>query len=228
MKKDLFRQTLLIGLAIVMVLSLAACGANKKTSAPENHTNPIETGTPSKEESVSDENGRKAADVYSYDISGKEDVTVESLVFNEDVTVTGENGKISFLNCVFNGDIINKGGEGAQVYVWQDCEFADGSECILDPALEEATMDTNLPKFMIFCAMPNVSCEKLGAVISFAEQAIKLNGEDYPIDAAEFFINESTGELAPYSDQEANVHNVAKWIEGGAPVLMHVAVLAAE
>lgn len=221
MKKNLFRKTLLIILAIAMLLTLAACSVKDKPSESGDNT------APSGEDSETDENGRTAADIYSYDISGEE-VIVENLVFNEDVTVTGENGRLSFINCEFNGDIINKGGEGARIALLQDCEIADGSECILDSSLEEATMDTDLPKFMIFCAMPNVSCENMGAVVSFAEQAIKLNGEEFPIDEAEFFMDDSTGEFDSYSGQEANMHNVAKWVEGGENVLMHMAILAAE
>lgn len=211
-----------IGLAVMMVLCLAACSKKEEPAVPEKPAASAEAKAPA----TSSEN--KASAPCSYDLSGQENLTVENLVFDEDVTVTGENGKITFLNCAFNGNIINKGGEGARVCLWQDCTFADSSECILDPALEEATMDTDLPKFMIFCTMPNVSCEKLGAVISSAEQAIRLNGEEHPIEAAEFHINETTGEFIPYSGQEANAHNVAKWIEGGEAVQMHVAVFAAE
>ena len=89
-------------------------------------------------------------------------------------------------------------------------------------------MDTDLPKFMIFCEMPEVSCETLGAVITSADQAIRLNGTSHPISEAALFSNEQTGELGPYSGQEATAHNLAKWVENGESVQMHVAVLAAE
>ena len=50
-----------------------------------------------------------------YDITGKSDFSVADTTFDRDVVITGEGGSVTFVNCVFNGNIINKGGEGARV-----------------------------------------------------------------------------------------------------------------
>ena len=168
---------------------------------------------------------RELAEVYEFDLSGQ-DIIVNGQVFDGDITITGENGQISFFNCAFNGKVINQGGEGARVFINGDCAFADGAECILDSALKEATIETDLPKFLIFCEMPNVSCVNSGAVVTLADQPIRLNGESYAIGSAELFINEMTGESGAYDGQEANFHNFAKWVEGGADVQMHIALFS--
>jgi predicted small lipoprotein YifL len=208
----------LAGLLLLLVLSLAACGAKEP---PQPETAPAEGPG-------ADQAGRTQADVFAYDLSGEEMAVVENLIFQEDVTISGEHGRIAFQNCLFQGSLIHRGGEGARVFLDEDCAFDDGAACLLEPVIQEATMDTDLPKFLIFCDMPEVTCETLGAVITSADQAIRLNGASCPISEAALFSNEQTGELGPYSGQEATAHNVAKWVENGEHVQMHIAVLAAE
>ena len=55
---------------------------------------------------------------------------------------------------------------------------------------------------------------------------IEFNGEKYPIENAEFFNIDSTDEIVPFTGQEANMHNVAKWAENGEEVNFHLAILA--
>jgi len=161
-----------------------------------------------------------------YDITGKSDFTVADATFNGDVIIKGEGGSVTFVNCVFNGDLINKGGEGARVILAEDCKFADASECVIDSSLKEATMETDLPKILIFGEAPPVSCSNCGAVITLAENEIEFNGEKYPIENAELFNIDATSEIVPYTGQEANMHNVAKWIENGEEVHFHLAIFA--
>ena len=161
-----------------------------------------------------------------YDITGKSDFSVADTTFNGDVVITGEGGSVSFVNCVFNGNIINKGGEGARVMLMGDCKFAEGSECVIDSSLKEATLDTDLPKFLIFCEAPSISCTNSGAVLTLAENVIEFNGEKHLIENAELFNDDATGEIVPFSGQEANLHNVAKWTENGEEIHFHLAIFS--
>ena len=165
-------------------------------------------------------------DAVEYDITGKSDFTVADTTFNGDIVVTGEGDSVAFVNCVFNGNIINKGGEGARVIIAEDCKFSDSSECVIESSLIEATMETDLPKFLIFCEVPSVSCKTCGAVVSVSENEIEFNGKKYAIENAELFNIDATGEIIPFSGQEANMHNVAKWTENGEEINLHLAILA--
>jgi len=159
-----------------------------------------------------------------YDITGKSDLSVTDTTFDGDVIITGEGGIISFVNCVFNGNIVNKGGEGARVFLLEGCEFADDSVCVIESSLEEATFESDLPKFLVFCEAAPISCENAGAVITFPENEIEFNGKKYPIENAELFNDETTGEIVPFSGQDASLHNVAKWTENGEEILLHLAI----
>ena len=166
--------------------------------------------------------GKNAA--VKYDITGKSDFSVADTTFDGDVIITGEGGAVVFVNCVFNGKIIHQGGEGARVMLAEDCKFAEDSVCVIESSLKEATMETDLPKFMFFGKAPSVSCKNSGAVLTLAENVIDFNGKKYPIEKAEFYNNDATGEIVPFTGQEVNFHNVAKWTENGEEVLLHLAI----
>ena len=104
------------------------------------------------------------------------------------------------------------------------CEFADNVECIIDNDIENATMETSVPKFMIFDKPINVVCDNCGAVVASAEYSIMLNGEEYPISSSDYFMNESTGEFDEYSGQDAAYHNCCMWQENGQETAMHIAI----
>lgn len=168
--------------------------------------------------------GKKEA--VEYDITGKSDLTVADTTFDGDIVITGAGGSIAFVNCVFNGDMINKGGEGARVIITEGCKFAEDSVCVIDSSVKEATVETDLPKFLIFGEAPSVSCKNSGAVLTLSENVIEFNGEKYPVENAEFFNIDSTSEIVPFTGQEANMHNVAKWTENGEEINFHLAILA--
>jgi len=168
--------------------------------------------------------GKKEA--VEYDITGKSDFSVTDTTFNGDVVIKGEGGSVTFVNCVFNGNIINKGGEGARVIFVEGCKFSENSECVIESSLKEATLETDLPKFLIFCEAPSVSCKNCGAVLTLSENEIEFNGEKYPIENAEYFNIDATDEIVPFSGQEANMHNVAKWTENGEEINFHLAIFA--
>ena len=166
---------------------------------------------------------RVPAEVYEFDLSG-EDIVVENQIFDGDVVISGENGVISFFNCEFNGYLINAGGEGARVSIMEDCVFAEGVACVLETTIVEATMETDLPKFFIFCEMPEVICETSGAIVTTADKPIRLNGEEFPIESATHYLNEETGEIGEYAGQEAAIQNYSMWIENGVKVVYHFAI----
>ena len=165
-------------------------------------------------------------EAVEYDITGKSDFSVTDAIFDGDVLITGERGSVTFINCAFNGNIVNKGGEGARVIIAENCKFAENSECVIESALKEATLETDLPKFLIFCKAPAVSCKNSGAVLTLSENEIEFNGKKYPIENAELYNNDATGEILPFSGQEVNFHNVAKWTENGEEVNLHLAIFA--
>ena len=106
------------------------------------------------------------------------------------------------------------------------CKFAADTECVIESSLKEATLETDLPKFLIFGEAPSVSCKNAGAVLTFSENVIEFNGEKYSIENAELFNIDSTEEIVPYTGQEANMHNVAKWTENGEEIKFLLAILA--
>ena len=163
------------------------------------------------------------AEATEYDLTGT-DLTVADTTFDGDVVITGEGGAIVFTNCVFNGKVVNKGGEGARVLVMDDCQFGKDAACAIESSLKEATMETDLPKILFFCEAPAITCTNSGAVVALAEYAVNFNGEAYPIETAELFNDETTGDMVPYEGQEANFHNVAKWTENGEEILLHLAI----
>jgi len=166
------------------------------------------------------------SEAVEYDITGKSDFSVADTTFDGDVVITGEGGAITFVNCVFNGNIINKGGEGTRAILTEDCKFAEDSACVIDSSVKEATLETDLPKFLIFCEAPSVSCTNSGAVLTLSENEIEFNGEKYAIENAELFNIDTTDEIVPFSGQEANLHNVAKWTENGEEIRFHLAIFA--
>lgn len=203
------KKILIICLSLLLVLCMTACGSEVK---PAEKSNTAASAT---------------SEPVSFNLSKKED-NIDGKTFDGDVIITGDDGKLIFTSCTFNGNIISNGGEGAVVFVGDNCKFAKESKCIIDSTIKEATQDTNLPKFIILCEMPEVSCKNIGAVVAPANMAIRLNGSKYPIEAAEYYLNESTGDFAPYSGQESTMHNFAMWTENGKAVQMHIAVYTTE
>lgn len=165
-------------------------------------------------------------EAVEYDITGKSDFSVADTTFDGDVVIIGEGGSVAFVNCVFNGNIVNKGGEGARVMFAEDCKFSEDSECVIESSLKEATLETDLPKFLIFCEAPPISCKNCGAVLTLAENEIEFNGEKYHVENAELFNNDATGEIVPFTGQEVNFHNVAKWTENGEEINFHLAIFS--
>ena len=209
-------------LALSLLFSLCACGA-----APEAAPQPAEPPAPveSEPEQSTPEELRQIADVFEYATIEGEDNMVWGYIFEEDVTVTGDNGRVIFANCEFRKNIYNCCGEGGKVLLDDACILSESTECILDSTLKEAGDDTDLPKFLYFCEGVRVTCEGCGAAVTYADTPIAFNGESYSIDTAEFFTDENGTKFEPYSGQaEATMHNRCQYYQDGKLVEMHIAV----
>jgi len=171
---------------------------------------------------------RTVADTFEFEVS-EEGTFVENLIFDKDITVTGEKGRVMFANCVFNAGIVNECGEGAKVIILPGCEFGKDAKCVINSSLEDATLETDLPKFMLLCdEVPALECENAGAFVAFADKEMNVNGVKYTIDDALFFLNDATGDFGEYTKQEADMQNIAMWTENGEAVFMHVAIKTSE
>ena len=155
---------------------------------------------------------------------------VSGVMFSNEVAVYGDGSAVRFSGCTFNGDVINCGGVGTKVFVWNDCSFGENAQCRIENEIQEASTETDLPKFMIFCEQPEVFCGNAGAVVAPAGKSIRLNGVEYPVSSANQYLNEnSTDGIVPYNNQpadmHADMHNVAMWKQGEEEVtIMHVAI----
>lgn len=137
-------------LALSLLFSLCACGAAPQPAEPPT---PVE----SESEQSTPEELRQIADVFEYATIEGEDNMVWSYVFEEDVIVTGDNGRVIFANCEFKKNIYNCCGEGGKVLLDDACILSESTECILNSTLKEAGDDTDLPKFLYFCEGVNVT-----------------------------------------------------------------------
>ena len=163
-----------------------------------------------------------SADYYSLDnmnyvVGRDEDVTEE--VFYGDVIITGADGAIAFTDCTFNGKLINRGGEGAVVRLF-DCTFGEDAECIIDANLENPTLDSSVTKFMFFGdEVPAVTVLHDGAVVALPGRTIILNEHEYASeDAEEYYVDgDDSDNTVEYVDSIhgdlVSVHNVCTWVD---------------
>ena len=99
------KRILVLHLVLIMLMSLTACGSGGTQSQTDN--NPGNQQQEQSSGNTTDENGRSKATEFTYELDAEEERTVENLIFDEDVTISGDFGIIIFENCEFNGDIIN-------------------------------------------------------------------------------------------------------------------------
>ena len=142
-------------------------------------------------------------ETVEYDITGKSDFSVADTTFDGDVVIKGEGGSVTFENCVFNGNIINKGGEGARVILVEDCKFAEDSECIIESSLKEATLETDLPKFLIFCEAPSISCKNWALLSHFLKMRSNLTAKNTSSKMQNSIITTQQAKLFPSMDRKS-------------------------
>lgn len=207
------KRILALIFSLTMVMLLTACGGGE-TQPNTDNSDPGNQQQEQSSENTTDENGRSKATEFTFELDAEEERTVENLVFDEDVTISGDFGIIIFENCEFNGDIINTAEQFTRVILTNGTTV--NGECILRNTTKEATMDTPIPKF-ISSETLNIVCEEcIGAgIVDNAEANIIFNGKTYSISDAEYFLGPETDGVVPYEGQEANVLCVGQWWENG-------------
>lgn len=212
------KKFLALLLAVMMMLSLVACGGgDDEPSGSED--NPPSSGQQQEQssENTTDENGRSKATEFTFELAAEEERIVENLIFDEDVTVSGDFGIIVFENCEFNGDIISTAEQFTRIIL---SGTTVNGNCVFKNTIKEASMDYPMPKFISSNAL-NIVCEDcIGSyVLDGTEENITFNGETYSIDDVEFFYDANANELVPYEEQEASTIFIGQWWENGEKVL---------
>ena len=202
------KKILALTLALIMLMSLSACSGGGDTQSQADNSS----------SSQQDESGRSKATEFTFELAAEEERIVENLVFDEDVTISGDYGIIVFENCEFNGDIISTAEQFTRV-VLPDGTTVNGN-CVFKNTIKEASMDYPMPKFISPNTL-NIVCEDcIGSyVLDGTEKDLVFNGETYSIDDVEFFYDANTNELVPYEGQEASTLFVGQWWENGEKVL---------
>ena len=201
------KKILALTLASIMLMSLFGCSGGEDTQ-PQADNNPS---------SQQEETGRSKATEFTFELAEEEERIVENLIFDEDVTVSGDFGIIVFENCEFNGDIISTAEQFTRVIL---SGTTVNGNCVFKNTIKEASMDYPMPKFISSNAL-NIVCEDcIGSyVLDGTEENITFNGETYSMADVEFFYDANTNELVPYEGQEASALFVGQWWENGEKIL---------
>ena len=202
------KKTLALTLALIMLMSLSACsGGGDTQSQADNNSS-----------SQQEDNGRSKATEFTFELAAEEERTVENLIFDEDVTISGDFGIIIFENCEFNGDIINTADQFTRV-VLPDGTTVNGN-CVFKNTTKEANMDYPMPKFMSPNTLSIVCEDCIGSgILENTENSIVFNGETYSMADVESYYVADTNELVPYEGQDASTLFVGQWWENGEKVL---------
>lgn len=202
------KKFLALTLASIMLLSLFGCGSGEDTE-PQADNDPS---------SQQEESGRSKATEFTFALSEDEERIVEDLVFDEDVTVSGDFGIIVFENCEFNGDIISTAEQFTRV-ILSGGTTVNGN-CVFQNTIQEASMDYPMPKFISSDTLRIVCEDCIGSfILDGTEASIVFNGETYSMADVEFYYDADANELVPYEGQEVTSLFVGQWWENGEKVL---------
>ena len=202
------KKILALTLALTMLMSLSACGGGGDTQSQADNNS----------SSQQEDNGRSKATEFTFELAAEEERTVENLIFDEDVTISGDFGVIIFENCEFNGDIINTAEQFTRV-VLPDGTTVNGN-CVFKNTTKEANMDYPMPKFMSPNTLSIVCEDCIGSgILENTENSIVFNGETYSMADVESYYVADTNELVPYEGQDASTLFVGQWWENGEKVL---------
>ena len=196
------KKVLSVLLILSMVLCFVACG---------NQQEEAEQQVPEV-----DENGMSVATEFEFTIDPENEQLIDNLIFNEDVYINGDNGRIIFNKCEFNGKLINTSKEGAFVFISEWCTFGENFEAVIDNGIEESSMEASLSKFMLWQPM-DVTIKGAGAVTSIGAFDLTVNGKTYSKADAKFYMDEvNGGGIEEYDGtQEGNLLYVGSWKENG-------------
>jgi len=197
------KKLLALSLVLIMCLSFVACGSGDDAA-----NNPAQ-----------ENDGRVEATEFDFTVDPEQEIVIENQIFNEPVTVTGDFGEISFVNCEFNADIINTAEQFTRIKILDDCEV--NGKCIIQNSLKEGTIDTPLPKFMTAIPIDFVCEDCLGAVLVLGDFDITFNGEKVSLTDSELYFDSSNPDAGyvPYEGQEASLYLIGQWWENGEKVI---------
>lgn len=193
------------GALLLLLLTLTACGNNQTEG-----TQSAEGNSPAAQE---------VATEYSFSLTEGEAQNVENLIFEKDVTVSGDNAQITFTNCTFQGNIINTANEGTLILL--PGSTLEG-KCVFQNETKEATMDWSFPKILAYAPV-EVSCEDcIGSVILMGDFETVFNGQTYTMEDSELFydLSDENASFVPYEGQQASYYCVCQWWENGEQIVM--------
>lgn len=201
------KKILALTLALILLMSLTACSSGDTQSQPDKDA-----------DTQQEESGRSKATEFTFELTEDEERVVEGLIFDEDVTISGDFGMIVFENCEFNGDVIHTADQFTRVILPEGTTV--NGDCVFKNTTQEASMDYPMPKFVSPNTL-NIVCEDCigSCVLDGTENSIIFNGETYSMADVEFYYDDNTNELVPYDGQEASTLFVGQWWENGETVL---------
>ena len=203
------KKFLVMLLMTVITISLCSCSGTASND-----------GEASGEENAEGQNETKeVAQDYVYELAEEDYTEVENLIFEEDVTVSGDNAQIVFNGCEFKGDIINTAEVGTQVIL--NNSSLEG-KCVFRNNTKEATMEVSFPKFIVDSPVEAVSEDCIGSIIAMGDFETVFDGETYTMADSELFYDISNAEagFVPYEGQEASYYAIAQWWENGEKIIM--------
>lgn len=168
---------------------------------------------------ASAEDGGRTIAPYTFELVEGEDQYYENLIFPGDVIISGINAGIFFINCVFEGNVINTGDAGNKVFLLAS-EMK--GQCVFVNSVQETTVDAPFPKFIVDMPVDAVAEDCFGCVIAIPDVPLTFNGEVYTLADAQVFYDAANPEagFVPYEGQEANVLTVCQWWENGEKTMM--------
>ena len=214
------KNLLAILLTLLMILSLAACGAAPEAPVAE----PEAPAEEEFEEPAADPNVRIAATEYTYDCT-EESVVIENLIFSEPLTLNVQAGStVQLLNCVFEQDVTYNGTSGSIVVFDEGCELAEDVVVHLVDPEKEATMDTTLPRIVTLHSLAVDVAGRGNVVAAGAELELVINGQNYTVKDCQYTFDPETGEQVEADPSaEYNIFAVANWYENGEHVVFSFA-----
>ncbi|GEM_PF-5128346 len=166
---------------------------------------------------------REASDISEIKAVAGEQLQYDNKIFSGDVTVTGTVGNVSFTNCEFKGNIINKATGSTLVYIDSSCSFDKNSELIISNDRKEAdVIKDGFPKFGVSDGNVNIVCKDcFGTAIAFGKE-LKFNGKIYTAADITSYYDTTDNKLIPYTGQATDVFLVCQYWENGEKQILVV------
>lgn len=160
---------------------------------------------------------RAVSEQYAFELAEGDQLYFENLIFDGDVTVSGDNAKIIFANCFFIGDVILTADEATQVMLL-GCGIT--GRCMQQNAVTEATLDWAFPKFLVDSPVEVVSDNCIGSVIALGDFEVLFNGKTYSMADSQLYIDTTNSEVSivPYEGQPASYYCIVQWWENDEPI----------